>query len=78
MNVVYADADGGTVEQATTWEIHTGAQGRWSRCKTFDDEAEARDWIDRRHTHCPRENLRLLCVETTTIRSVEQEIQGRP
>lgn len=78
MTQVYADPDGGTVEQATTWEIYQGAQGRWSRCKTFDDEAEARDWITRRHATCPSEDLRLVCAETTTIRSVEQELRGRP
>lgn len=78
MSTVYADAEGGTVEQATTWEIHVGAEGRWSRCKTFDDEAEARAWIARRHASCPGGSLRLVCAETTTIRSVEQELRGKP
>ncbi|MFJ7023212.1 hypothetical protein ACIQUW_33110 [Streptomyces sp. NPDC101117] len=67
----YTDPAGDTVEETTTWEIEQGYQGRWSTCKYFDDHSEAVDWMERRRTNCPQENLRIVRVETTTLRTVE-------
>lgn len=76
MTFRYTDPNGDTAEQAVTWEIWQGYQGRWSRCKTFDNESEARAWLSRRHASCPHENLRLVSVETTTVRTVVESVAG--
>lgn len=69
----YTDPAGNTVEETTTWEIQRGYQGRWSTCKYFDDHDKAIDWLKRRRVNCPLENLRIVCVESTTVRVVEAE-----
>ncbi len=71
MTYSYSDPDGGTAEQVVTWEIQEGYQGRWSTSKTFEDRAKADEWLQRRRKNCPSQNLRLVQVETTTVRTVE-------
>jgi len=67
----YTDPSGGKVEQVVTWEIEQGYQGRWSACKTFTERDGALEWIEKRRRNCPMENLRMIRVETTTVRTIE-------
>ena len=72
----YTDPDGGTVEEIITWEIEQGYQGKWSACKDYEDEGEARAWMRKRSAACPMENLRLVRVETTIVRTIEDQINA--
>lgn len=79
-----ADGPRTTTTLPITWIIEHGYCGRWHASSSFDTKAEADDSLIRRHASLgPGQELRLVRVETTVVRTIEGSVAraldgGRP